>query len=40
MLGAFLFMVLGARLDAPFLYFILCLVYGVFRTVFDLYGRA
>lgn len=35
MLGAMLFTILGLAADAPVLYFIMCVVYGLWRTFLD-----
>ena len=37
MLGAMLFTILGAAADAPVVYFVLCGVYGLWRTFLDIY---
>lgn len=36
MLGAMFFTILGAAADAPALYFIMCVVYGLWRTFLDI----
>lgn len=37
MFGAMLFMILGAVNDASLFYYILCIIYGVFRSLWDSY---
>ena len=37
MFGAMFFTILGVAADAPALYFIMCIAYGLWRTFLDIY---
>ena len=35
MIGAFLFCILGFKLDAPTMYYVFCIAYGLVRSAMD-----